>query len=174
MAARAAVPTVAVAMILSGCGAPIEDDATAPAPPAAAPSEPPDDPLPASLREASVESRELDYPALRDCGVVNAGRWTASIEESAEEAQKAVLLRGFAGTNPSVDFEFVLDPDIMESSPVQRRARMIATHPEGDNIDRLDEYRLEARLAYEGEFGILRLECGGVLMATIRDPAETR
>ena len=145
---------------------------------AAAPDEPAssalDTPGTVNLREASVDSRELDYPALRDCGVVQAGSWTARIEGAPGADQKAVRIEGVAGTNPGVDFDIVLDPDIMESDPVQRRARMIVTHPEGANIDRLDRYDVSARLAYSGDLGILRLECGGVLMATITDPAEAR
>ncbi|MEN3972967.1 hypothetical protein WJS89_09840 [Sphingomicrobium sp. XHP0235] len=145
---------------------------------AAAPDEPPssfaDTPGAVTLRAASVDSRELDYPALRECGVVQAGSWTARIEEAPGARDKAVRIEGVAGTNPSVEFDFVLDSDIMESNPVQRRARMIVTHPEGANIDRLDRYDLEARLPYSGDLGILRLECGGVLMATITDPAEAQ
>ena len=175
-----AIGIAGVAALIAACSAPRVDrqdagpdgEGIASANPAATPTSTPG--LVVPVRPASVKSRELDYPALRDCGVVSAGRWEASIEGEPEAPRKAVRITGVAATNPNVDFAIVLDPDIMESDPVQRRARMIATHPEGDTIDRLDRYEQDVRFTYEGELGILNLVCGDVVMATVRDPAEAR
>ena len=147
---------------------------TSPPPPS---SDVPTDPVAptaptADMREASVDSRSLDYPALSGCGVVSAGNWTAQIEEGASAGERVLVITGEAGTNPGVDMVIRLDPDIMESDPVQRRARLVVKHPPGDNIDRLDRYEPSGRLAYRPPLGIVRLECEGVLLATITDPEE--
>ena len=123
-----------------------------------------------STREANVEFTPLDYPEARPCPIVSSTKWSARIEEG--ETQNFLWVDGVVATNPNVDFQVVLDPEVMESDPVQRRARLLVTHPPGANIDRLDPHYPQARLAYEGDLGIVALECEGTLLATISDPLE--
>lgn len=85
-------------------------------------------PAPPVERAADVVSERLQYPVTAGCGAVSLGNWSALISDRPADQHELVLTAN-VGTKPSATISLTLDPAVMESYPVQRRAFVRVTTP---------------------------------------------